>query len=77
MHQRSFRVWCAFALLAAGHVSADLGWKAGWQPANTWKTDLLAANGLIQLAEYEVFSGQRQANCSLANAAVRRDWYVI
>lgn len=70
---------CAAFVFSIGCVDANadanvLGWKAGWTPADTSKTDALAANGLLQLARYEVFSGESHETCNLANAAVRRDW---
>lgn len=62
-------------IFSIGYVSAseDLGWSSGWQPADTSKTDLLAADGLWKLASYKA-TGHAQANCTLANAAVRREW---
>lgn len=68
----------SFFLVAIGFVNADskqLGWKSGWQPADTSQTDQLAADGLLNLAAYELDS-HVQANCSLADAALRREWYV-
>jgi hypothetical protein len=65
-------------LVAIGFVNAgseQLGWKYGWQPADTSQTDQLAAEGLLNLAAYEL-DGHLQANCSLADAALRREWYV-
>lgn len=61
-----------FVVLA--YVLASIGCTIGWTPADTSKTDLLAAKGLFNLAAYEA-QGHKQANCSLANAAVRREWY--
>ena len=65
----------AYCLASIGYATAatNLGWKPGWKPADTSATDLLAAKGLFNLGLYEL-EGHRQANCSLANAAVRREW---
>lgn len=74
MHQSRFwALACALASIGFTAATADLGWKQGWVPADTSATDQLAAKGLFNLAAYEA-QGHRQANCSLANAAVRREW---
>jgi hypothetical protein len=69
------------AILSAGCVCAagttNLGWKAGWTPADTSKTDRLAANGLLQLAQFEVFGQEQTSNCTIANAAVRVEWCAV
>jgi hypothetical protein len=65
---------CLFVSIGCVSAFVDLGWKAGWSPADTSKTDRLAAEGLFKLAAYQV-TGHAQANCTLANAAVRREWY--
>ncbi|KAH8601176.1 tyrosinase [Bisporella sp. PMI_857] len=57
-------------------IEGVLGWKNGWFPADTTKTDRLAAGGLFKLAASQVF-GNRQENCTLANAAVRREWTTL
>lgn len=49
---------------------------AAWTPADTSQTDVLVAQGLQNLAYYEI-QGNVQANCSLANAAIRSEWYVL
>jgi hypothetical protein len=52
-------------------------WFQGFTPASTTSTDLLAANGLLNLAINQIenaFSGKQQGSCNLANAAVRREW---
>ena len=49
---------------------------AAWTPADTNQTDVLAAQGLANLAYYEI-QGNVQANCSLSNATIRREWYVL
>ena len=80
MRQNSLLVCYAALALSIRCVSADtdsytnpLGWKAGWFPADTSKTDILATNGLIQLAKFE--QSNPPAPCNLATAAVRREWY--
>ena len=65
------------ALVAIGCVNAspeNLAWKSGWQPADTSQTDRLAAEGLWNLVLFD-YEGHSQANCSLADAAVRKEWY--
>jgi tyrosinase len=45
-------------------------------PAITIDSDILAAKGLLNLATYQItqlFAGVKQT-CTLANAAVRREW---
>ena len=64
------------ACIGCATATADLGWAPGWQPADTTATDILVAKGLFNLAAYEA-QGHKQANCSLANAAVRREWYAV
>jgi len=63
-------------ILASVSCTTDLGWKAGWLPAGTPLTDRLSAQALLNLAAYEA-QGHTQANCSLANAAVRREWSTL
>jgi hypothetical protein len=53
---------------------AAIGCASAWTPADTSKTDLLAAQALLKLGVYEA-QGHTTSNCSLANAAVRREWY--
>jgi hypothetical protein len=62
-------------LFAASDASAALGWKAGWKPAPSIQTDLLAAEALGKLAAYYA-AHPAQGNCTLENASVRREWYV-
>ena len=71
-------------LLVASAASAynsgptyNSGSGSGFTPASTTSTDLLAANGLLNLAINQIenaFSGKQQGSCNLANAAVRREW---
>jgi tyrosinase len=66
-------------LLVASAASAynSGGSDSGFTPASTTSTDLLAANGLLNLAINQIqnaFSGKQQGTCTLANAAVRREW---
>lgn len=45
-------------------------------PATTINTDILAAQGLLHLASYEIkqaFAGVKQ-NCTIANAYIRKEW---
>lgn len=56
-----------------GASASDLGWKIGWKPAPSIRTDFLAAQGLVRLAEDVVF-GHGHTNCSLTNAAKRKEW---
>jgi tyrosinase len=70
-------------LLVASAASAynsgpnyNYGSDSGFTPASTTSTDLLAANGLLNLAISQIqnaFQG-KQGSCTLANAAVRREW---
>lgn len=63
-------------LLIIGSVSASgtlLGWKYGWMPADTSRTDRLAADSLFKLSASQVL-GNTQSNCTLANTGVRREW---
>ena len=51
---------------------------SAFTPASTTSTDLLAANGLLNLAVNQIeqaFTG-KQGSCTLANVAVRREWRV-
>jgi tyrosinase len=45
-------------------------------PASTANTDVLAANGLLNLAVYELEQALqgKQGSCTLSNVAVRREW---
>jgi tyrosinase len=71
-------------LLVASAASAynsgptyNSGSGSGFTPASTTSTDLLAANGLLNLAINQIqnaFQGKQQGSCTLANAAVRREW---
>ncbi len=49
---------------------------AAYTPASTLKTDILAAEGLLNLAinQVELALEGQQGSCNLANAAVRREW---
>ncbi|KAN0106125.1 Di-copper centre-containing protein [Hyaloscypha variabilis] len=52
---------------------------SAFTPASTTSTDLLAANGLINLAINQIelaFTG-KQGSCTLANAAIRREWLTL
>jgi tyrosinase len=63
------RVQSLAPLLVAAAASA-------FTPASTTSTDLLAANGLLNLAINQIelaFEG-KQGSCTLANVAVRREW---
>jgi hypothetical protein len=70
-------VWISNILYAAGGSTTarqiGLGWKAGWVPAPSTETDRLAALGLWNLAANEA-EGLGQANCSIANSAIRKEW---
>lgn len=49
---------------------------SAFTPASTTSTDFLAAQGLINLAINQIelaFQG-KEGSCTLANAAVRREW---
>lgn len=56
-----------------GASTSDLGWKIGWKPAPSTQTDFFAAQGLARLAEDNIL-GHGHANCSLTNAAKRKEW---
>lgn len=60
---------CVIGLLGTTFHSA-----IAWTPASTINTDRLAAIGLGKLAVYEATHGN--GHCTLANAAIRREWYV-
>ncbi|KAI9744548.1 MAG: hypothetical protein M1818_002077 [Claussenomyces sp. TS43310] len=63
------RALWALVLVPAAQVSA-------YTPAPTIETDILAANGFLNLANYQLkqaFSGARPT-CTLQNVAVRREW---
>lgn len=65
----------ASVAFAASDATAIFGWKAGWMPAPSVKSDLLAAQALVKLKAYYAENGA-QSNCTLENVAVRREWYV-
>lgn len=69
-------VLCLFSSLtfAVSDASSTLSWKEGWQPAPSYQTDFLAAEALSKLAAYYA-ANSTQDNCTLENAAVRREWY--
>jgi hypothetical protein len=50
----------------------------GFTPALTIGTDILAANGLLNLGiyEFEEALAGNTTNCTLANVKIRREWYV-
>ncbi|KAF4617957.1 hypothetical protein G7Y89_g15025 [Cudoniella acicularis] len=57
-------------------VAPLLALSAAYNPAPTIQTDILAANGLLNLAIHEVqqaFQG-KQSSCTLGNVKVRREW---
>lgn len=68
------------------HLSSCLTWAAAtaavvaYTPAPTFETDLLAAKGIVALALREAKKnwvvGSRTPGCSLANVAIRKEWYV-
>lgn len=45
-------------------------------PASTTATDALAANGLLNLAIYEIEQALagNQGTCTLSNVAIRKEW---
>lgn len=48
-----------------------------YTPASTFGTDILAAEGMLNLAAYQLeqaFKGNT-GSCTLQNVAVRREWY--
>ena len=49
---------------------------SAFTPASTTATDVLAANGLLNLAIYEVEQALagNQGTCTLSNVAIRREW---
>jgi len=57
-------------------LSVACGSRAAWTAADTSETDLLAANGLLNIALYQA-QGNQQANCSLTTAAVRNEWTTL
>jgi hypothetical protein len=71
-----FSLACLFASIqfAASDSTTLLGWKAGWKPAPSPQTDLLAAEALVKLTAYYAANGA-QGNCTLDNVSVRREWY--
>jgi hypothetical protein len=75
MHSQKFilSLACFFASIQFA-VSDAAQWKAGWKPATSAQTDLLAAKGLAQLKAYYAANGA-QGNCTLENVTVRREWY--
>jgi len=73
-HAGSIVLVCILVSIGCASANVDLGWKSGWSPADTTKTDLLASGGLFNLVAYEV-TDHEQANCTLANAAIRKEWY--
>ena len=46
-------------------------------PMNTSLTDALAAKAHANLASYVAAKGYPKQNCTLENAAVRKEWYVM
>jgi hypothetical protein len=68
-------LFASIQFVAGDANAAALGWKAGWTPAPSTKTDLLAAEALRKLKAY--YAGNHMpGNCTLENAAVRKEWYV-
>jgi len=71
---RSIILSCVAYLIGCTNATNPLGWKDGWFPAKTDQTDRLAADSLFKFGLAQVLDkGQR--NCTLANTAVRREWY--
>jgi hypothetical protein len=62
------------AIGVTGLLFATFHSAVAWIPASTIKTDSLAAIGLAKLAVYEATHGD--GHCTIANAAIRREWYV-
>jgi hypothetical protein len=60
-------------LVIAGIILGSVHTASAWKPASTVDTDILAAAGLVKLGVWEALHGV--GNCSLANAAIRQEWY--
>jgi hypothetical protein len=67
MHSNGFLAGVA-VVLASVSTAAGI-----FVPASTGQTDFLAGKGLLNVAISQIL-GHRQSNCSLTNAAVRREW---
>jgi tyrosinase len=77
MHFQFLAPLLVASVATAYNSPPNSGSGSGFTPASTTSTDLLAANGLLNLAINQIenaFSGKQQGSCNLANAAVRREW---
>lgn len=70
---------CDFTTIAAVALSSVTTASALWTPASTIGTDLLAGKGLLNVAINQLVNGAgKDTNtCSLRNAVLRREWYVV